>query len=121
MWQHDYVATRTMLDQSLSTFSELQDLNATASNLASWSYLLQEQGHHEQAVLLLAATYGHVRESGQWHRIYTAINERRLDSARAVIGVDRFEDAWQRGLAMSQDEALVYLRQHKNLPDRATK
>ncbi len=54
--QREFAQARIWLEQSLSTLSDLQDVNGIATNVATWSSLFHARGQYEQAVRLLAAT-----------------------------------------------------------------
>jgi non-specific serine/threonine protein kinase len=112
MQQDQFAVARDLLEESLSTFLELQDVGGTANNLANWAELFRTQARYEQCVELLAATYGQVKPSGRFSPLWTCIVERRLDTARRALGQRRFDAAWTQGYAMSMDEAIAYAAQN---------
>jgi hypothetical protein len=99
---------RELLERSLSTFTELEDVGGTATCLANWADLFRVENQYEHCVQLLAATFGQVNPSGRFPPFWTSIVEQRLDSARCALGPERFDAAWTAGYAMSLDEAVAY-------------
>ena len=58
----------TRPEQSLPTFTDLQDVRGTATTMADFAYLFLIQGQNERVLQLLAATYGQVeRAAGVGH------------------------------------------------------
>jgi tetratricopeptide (TPR) repeat protein len=99
---------RELLERSLATFTELEDVGGTANCLANWADLFRVENQYKHCVQLLAATFGQVRPSGRFPPYWTSVAEQRLDSARRALGPERFDAAWTEGYAMSLDEAVAY-------------
>jgi len=111
MWQGNLDLGRTLLDQSLSTFTDLQDVFGIGHTLWVWAQLFAAQGQYEQAARLLGASsrrHQAKRMSPVLHRLFM---DQRLDAARGALSAELVDAAWTDGCTMSVDAAIAYVRQ----------
>jgi len=99
---------RQMYEQCLQTFTELQDAGAMATSLTAMGYLFEGFGKLEQALVLLAASFGQLSGTGRYWRGYARLHQQQLDAWRNALGAERYDAAWTTGSAMSLDEAVSY-------------
>ena len=100
---------RELLEQSMSTLTDLQD--DLTSTLWCWAHLFLAQGRYDQAVRVLGASFSRLQRRGMTAPIYRLHLERRLDAARGALGAELVDAAWTEGCAMSLDAAIAYVRQ----------
>ena len=113
VWQGNFGLARSRFDESLSTFTELDDETGLANVLFSCARLFVAEGKHEQGARVFGATYGLAKTTtGRILPIYDSIMERRLDSARTVLGPELVSAAWTEGQDLSLQAATAYARQH---------
>jgi predicted ATPase/DNA-binding XRE family transcriptional regulator len=107
----NHALARSRLEQSLATFADLEDVVGMSTTVSVCSDLFGAHGQYEQAVRASGASYGQAKATGRVYPIYAYLNEQRLDSARRVLGVERFDVAWTEGCAMSLEAAVAYAHQ----------
>jgi len=68
------------------------------------------RGRHEEAVRLLAAARRETDRTGMvWDLpLFVAVRADAVESCRAALGPEQFDDLWAEGAAMSWDEAVAY-------------
>ena len=107
--QGDLKKAEYLYKQSMAVVREIDDKWSTVHVLLAIAALFAVQGRQERAVRILAAVDALRREIGFEFQAHTLADyERAVERAREVLTPERFEAAWQRGSAMSLEEAAGY-------------
>ena len=108
--QNDPKKAEDLYKESLVMTREIDDRWLTVQMLPGLASLFALRGHQERAVSVLAAADALRREIGfEFQADVLADHERTVELARAALPADRFEAAWQKGSAMSLEEAANYV------------
>jgi predicted ATPase/DNA-binding XRE family transcriptional regulator len=111
-WLGDLELARIQLGESLTTFTELEDGGGKLQALFNCARLFATEGQYEQSVRVLGASFEVSGAAQGTHVSLTrSIVERRLESARSIIGPELVAAAWSGGRAMSIDAAVAYAQQ----------
>jgi predicted ATPase/DNA-binding XRE family transcriptional regulator len=107
--QGDLERAEDLYKQSMAVVREIDDRWLTVHVLLAVGSLLAVQNRQERAVSILAAVDSLRREMGFEFQAHTLADyESALQLARDALSKERFEAAWQRGGAMSLEEAASY-------------
>jgi non-specific serine/threonine protein kinase len=110
--QHDFVAARARLNESLSTFTELGDVHGKWVTLLNCALLFNAEGKYEQAVQALGGAATQLKVGLRRSPPFAGpLWDRHLSTARSAMDPRQFAAAWQRGEAMALDEAIAYVYQ----------
>jgi tetratricopeptide (TPR) repeat protein len=107
--QDDPKKAEDLYKESLQMAREIDDRWLTVQILPGLGSLFALRGHQEGGLTVLAAADAIRREIGfEFQADALADHDRTVELARAVLPADRFEAAWQKGSAMSLEEAASY-------------
>ena len=105
----DHIAARDTAKESLTMFHRLGDTHGIASGLERWAHIALATGERQRATRLFARADA-LREAIR----FVPPADERLDfengvaAARTALGTPAFEAAWERGRALSPDDAVAY-------------
>ena len=107
MYKGENDAAAAMHRESLALWAELGDPRSIAEGLEMYVQTLCAQGRMELAATLLGAVEA-LRHAISCPRppVDQETIQKALDSARSVLGDERFDKAWREGLAMGPEEAV---------------
>jgi predicted ATPase/transcriptional regulator with XRE-family HTH domain len=107
--QGDLEKAEDLYKQSMAVVREIDDRWLTVHVLMTMGSLSALQNRQERAVRILAAVDALRREIGFEFQAHTLADyERAVQQAREALTAEQFEAAWQRGSAMSLEEAAGY-------------
>jgi predicted ATPase/DNA-binding SARP family transcriptional activator/Tfp pilus assembly protein PilF len=107
--QEHHATARTFYEESLALRRELVDPLGSAISLAGLGRLAVSLGGVKQGTTVLAAVARVLEDLGVVLDSEDRIPyERAVDLAREHLGKEEFEGAWQQGLAMSIEQAILY-------------
>lgn len=107
--QEDYDRARSFFRQSLGMFKELKNKVNCAWCIGELGALESVTGNAEQGVMMMGAAEAVFEGSGGVIDTVERIpHERDMAFARARVGEEAFERAWQEGRAMSLEQAIAY-------------
>jgi DNA-binding CsgD family transcriptional regulator len=107
--QGDYELAAAQLGESLSVLREPQEKIYTTQSLDSLAVVVSMQGDHRRAARLFGAAKA-LREAvgASVLPFYRADYDLGVVTARAGLGEEVFEEAWEEGRAMTPEEAIEY-------------
>ena len=107
--QDDLEKAEELYKQSMAVVREIDDRWLTVHVLLAVGSLFAVKDRQERAISILAAVDSQRREMGFEFQAHTLADyERAMQRAREELTKERFEAAWQRGSAMSLEEAARY-------------
>jgi predicted ATPase/class 3 adenylate cyclase/Tfp pilus assembly protein PilF len=113
----DYAAARALHEECLALQVERQDKKGIAESLAELGGVLIATGQIRGGTVLLAAAEQLIRSLEVMMCLACRIPyERAAAAARAQLGEDEFEKAWQEGQAMTLEQVIAYTLS-ENEPD----
>ena len=106
--QGDYIPARTLFKETLALRRELGDKRGTALSLAGLGGAAVGMGQVERGAKLLGAVEGLLQGIGAVMFSDDRLPyERSVQKARALLGEEAFNRAWQVGRAMSMEQAIA--------------
>jgi tetratricopeptide (TPR) repeat protein len=115
----DFHQASQLLEQSLTLFTDLDDVNVLFFAVSVGSSLVWALQRYEPAVRLIGATYGRAKaRTGRMYPLKESMTLERLDTARGILGGEAYERAWIAGCAMTLPEAAAYFRQQSTAMSR---
>jgi DNA-binding CsgD family transcriptional regulator len=119
--QGNVAAAGRCFGRALTLWNDLDDLHTIPHGLEGLAWTAAARGRAERAACLLGAASA-MRElvGGTVYPHWQADHERATATARAAFGERAFEVAWQRGQAMSYEQAVAYALGPDACPDVLT-
>jgi non-specific serine/threonine protein kinase len=111
-YQGDYASARAYFEESLTIQREIGDRSGISFSLEAFASLAARESRSERAAALLAGAEALREEIG----VPIAPHEREqrdrdLSEARQALGEEAFTSAWERGRAMTMEQAIEYALQ----------
>ena len=120
--RHDYAGAGCMLEEAIGLSGEVGDRVSLAQYLEALAVVRSSRGEAERSVLLLGAAEGllqEVRAPGyNFYYPVPSLRERAVDEARANLGFAAFDEARERGQAMTLEQAVAYALSETEAPER---
>jgi predicted ATPase len=104
----DLPAASAYYSESIALARALGDTTFLGAGLAAIGTIAADKGQAEQAARLLGAAEAMYQVAGAWSFIAARGQSRQaIDTARAVLGQEAFDEAWARGRRLSREQATI--------------